>query len=581
MKKMRSGKILIKLLKQGEPEPIINATVVIGKGDSSRTYLTDGDGRIEIPCDAPPMQLSFLPRSVTRPYSLCDLLISAPKINDIHMIACQVFPEVVTLLNCEVQPLINGMVKKKSTIRIPVHGLWAENPNNRDGGIYIGTFPAVNKKTYNINDHENFSYEFITLHLGRENDEAMNKTISFADYIKNVASGMFYPTWSKEALCACILSVITKAKNRIHTRYYRNLGYPFDIAIEKDLLYFEGRMLFAPICEIAEELLGQTILTEKELTFSPWQNLLLAQKGFTAEEILKYIHGNDIRIVKNEGSQSALFTEPLKKGSIKSEVKTMQQLLNRIALQYPSIPVIREAEGCFGANSEASVKVYQRLFGLPETGCVDAITWQSIVFVSGVLGKYAAKNNESKEQSNKNTEKVTLFGDNGDAVIRLQHLINRVSRICGEKLIKPVDVNGTFDENTRESITTYQKYKNLPKSGVCDHETLRCLNREIEKESSAQEKKYPGTPVVREAEGDQVVYLQNALNAVYEKLFGKSVLEVDGIFGEETQKLVVKTQELFGLEQNGLVDEKTWNAILNEQERITNTDLQTGYCAEG
>ena len=37
--------------------------------------------------------------------------------------------------------------------------------------------------------------ETITVHLGRPNESAQNVTVSFRDYIANVASSEVYPTW--------------------------------------------------------------------------------------------------------------------------------------------------------------------------------------------------------------------------------------------------------------------------------------------------------------------------------------------------------------------------------------------------
>jgi peptidoglycan hydrolase-like amidase len=44
----------------------------------------------------------------------------------------------------------------------------------------------------------------ITVHLGRPDDNAENVTVSFSDYIKNVASSEIYPTWPENAIRANI-----------------------------------------------------------------------------------------------------------------------------------------------------------------------------------------------------------------------------------------------------------------------------------------------------------------------------------------------------------------------------------------
>ena len=69
----------------------------------------------------------------------------------------------------------------------------------------------------------------ITVHLGTPTSDAANVTVSFADYVKNVASSEIYPTWEESALRANILAITSYALNRIYTEYYRSRGYDFDI----------------------------------------------------------------------------------------------------------------------------------------------------------------------------------------------------------------------------------------------------------------------------------------------------------------------------------------------------------------
>ena len=71
--------------------------------------------------------------------------------------------------------------------------------------------------------------ENIVVHLGSPNENAENVTVSFPDYVKNVASSEIYPGWPREALKANILAQISVALNRVYTEYYRSRGKPFDI----------------------------------------------------------------------------------------------------------------------------------------------------------------------------------------------------------------------------------------------------------------------------------------------------------------------------------------------------------------
>ena len=64
----------------------------------------------------------------------------------------------------------------------------------------------------------------ITVHMGPADQWAENVTVSFPEYIKNVASSEVYPTWSESALRANILAQISFALNRVYTAYYRSRG---------------------------------------------------------------------------------------------------------------------------------------------------------------------------------------------------------------------------------------------------------------------------------------------------------------------------------------------------------------------
>lgn len=59
----------------------------------------------------------------------------------------------------------------------------------------------------------------ITVHLGAPGSSASNVTVSFSDYVKNVASCEIYPTWPASALRANIYAIMTFALNRVYTEW--------------------------------------------------------------------------------------------------------------------------------------------------------------------------------------------------------------------------------------------------------------------------------------------------------------------------------------------------------------------------
>ena len=67
----------------------------------------------------------------------------------------------------------------------------------------------------------------------------------------------------------------------------------------------------------------------------------------------------------------------LKLGSEAPEVEVLQEYLNALAETYPEIPRVG-VTGYFGTQTEAAVLAFERLFGLPQNGVVEATVWNAI-----------------------------------------------------------------------------------------------------------------------------------------------------------------------------------------------------------
>ena len=65
--------------------------------------------------------------------------------------------------------------------------------------------------------------EFITVHLGRPDQPAENIRVSFADYIKNVASSEIYANWPESTIVANVLAIMSFTMNRVYTEWYRHI----------------------------------------------------------------------------------------------------------------------------------------------------------------------------------------------------------------------------------------------------------------------------------------------------------------------------------------------------------------------
>ena len=64
-------------------------------------------------------------------------------------------------------------------------------------------------------------------------------------------------------------------------------------------------------------------------------------------------------------------------GSSGEKVRQLQNQLNRIAQNYPAIPIIA-ADGIYGPETAKAVRAFQKIFNLEQTGVTDYPTWYSI-----------------------------------------------------------------------------------------------------------------------------------------------------------------------------------------------------------
>ncbi|MBQ2770905.1 MAG: peptidoglycan-binding protein, partial [Clostridia bacterium] len=240
----------------------------------------------------------------------------------------------------------------------------------------------------------------ITVHLGAPDAPARNVTLSFSDYIKNVASSEIYPTWEVAALRANIFAQISYALNRVYTEFYRSRGYPFDITSSTayDQKFIEGRNIFENIDRLVSSIFdsylrrqgfieplaakycnGTTVTCQG---LSQWGSEYQARAGNSDIQILRNYYGNDIELVTDVPVRGLTESYPgfaLRRGSRGREVQIVQTMLNRISQNYPSIPKNKTVDGIFGEITEQAITRFQRIFNLAPDGVVGRATWYKMV----------------------------------------------------------------------------------------------------------------------------------------------------------------------------------------------------------
>lgn len=331
----------------------------------------------------------------------------------------------------------------------------------------------------------------ITVHLGPPASNAGNVTLSFADYVKNVASSEIYPTWDESALRANILAIVSFALNRVYTEFYRSRGYDFDITSSTafDQAFVNGRSYFDNVSALVDDLFndylrrpsfveplaakfcnGTTVTCEG---LSQWGSQNLAQQGYNSEQILKSYYG-DIEIVQNapiRGNTSSYPGTPLRVGSTGPNVVILQASLNRISQNYPAIPKIPAADGIFGSKTESSVKAFQRIFGLTPDGIVGPATWYEAVRLYTAVTNLSELRSQGQQFYSISWAAPGALqpGDTGEKVKQLQYMLSILSSYIPG--IPPLTLDGIYGKATTAAVLAAQRRFRLPETGTVDAET--------------------------------------------------------------------------------------------------------------
>lgn len=340
-----------------------------------------------------------------------------------------------------------------------------------------------------------FIPEQITVHLGSPSSSAPNVTVSFSDYIKNVASSEIYPTWDESALRANILAIVSFALNRVYTEFYRSRGYDFDITNSTafDQYFVNGRSFFDNVSRIVDELFndylrrpgfveplaakfcnGTTVTCEG---LSQWGSQNLAQQGYDTNQIIRSYYGN-VETVLNapiSGNQPSYPGTPLRVGSTGPNVVIIQTELNRISQNYPAIPKIPVVDGVFGSRTESAVRKFQEVFNLTADGIVGKATWYALVRLYTAVTRLGELRSLGQQfyAINWSPPGGLQPGDTGDKVKLLQYMLSVLSEYIPS--IPPVSVDGVYGTATRAAVLAVQRRFRLPETGTVGTQTWNAI----------------------------------------------------------------------------------------------------------
>ncbi|MDD3393047.1 MAG: peptidoglycan-binding protein [Anaerotignum sp.] len=352
-----------------------------------------------IPLSAPPLEYS-MEYDMPRPFNEYNVRVTLSDYKEANINNVQIFPETTAVQEVALTPTF-------SDINIPYPVLYGDFPPKiPESEIKKLPFPSNQ-----VILPQPIIPSIIVVHDGRPEDaSAANYTVAFKDYIKNVASSEIYATWPTETLKANIHVILSFTLNRVYTEWYRGKGYNFTITNSTafDQAFTFGRNIFQEVSNVVDEIfttyiakpeIRQPLFTQycdgkkviREGWLSQWGSKTLGDQGLNALQILRNYYGSNVFIEEAEkvdGIPMSFPGTPLKVGSVGESVKTIQEQLNVIARNYPLIPRLIE-DGEYGTVTAESVKVFQQIFNLPQTGEVNYPTWYKISDVFAAIQKLA------------------------------------------------------------------------------------------------------------------------------------------------------------------------------------------------
>ena len=407
------GYLQVDVVNEENNFPVTDAVVTVqepGEGGRILEELpTDQSGQTEqLELAAPDMALSLESQNTIRPYSVYNLKISAPGYEDAEITGTEILPGVTAIQPVRLRP-VKVSASETETVRIPGHTLYETYPPKiaetevkpvRESGEIVLSRVVVPQT--------------VVVHDGVPTDRsAKDYYVPYRDYIKNVASSEIYATWPQSSIVANVLAIMSFTLNRVYTEWYRNQGYDFTITSSTafDHKWIYGRDIFDTIAVVVDDIFDsylsrpdvkQPILTQycdgKKVScpgwMTQWGSCALGEQGYSPMEILRNFYGSDLYINTAEQISGIPASYPgteLSTGSRGDKVRQLQEQLDAIATVYTAVPSLTP-DGIYGPATERSVKAFQSIFGLPQTGTVDFATWYKISHIYVAITRIAELN---------------------------------------------------------------------------------------------------------------------------------------------------------------------------------------------
>lgn len=596
---MAEGFFLVRTTLYNEAMPIQNARIYIRGSSENRFgaynpdldassqnydfYLISGsDGKTPtVTLEAPDSQNSFESELSASAYSLYDVYVERDGFVPIFVRGVQIYPGITSELPLDMEPFVTGFPEGLVRLfEVPENAVSEPVERERqqeNGGIITDVLPEL------------VIPSSIVVHLGVPDDaNAENLTVSFTDYIKNVASSEIFPTWDEAAIRANILAQISLTLNRIYTEWYPSRGYPFQItnSTRYDQAFVKGRNIYDNISLIVDDIFNNFIRREGNYEplfaqycdgirtscegMSQWGSQRLAEQGYDSFSILQNYYGNDIELASTENiadSPSSYPGTPLRIGDVGENVLTVQIQLDRIRRDYPLIPRINRLNGRFNDETQSAVRVFQEIFDLTPDGVVGKATWYNIARIYTAVTRLGEITSEGTSTfiPDEPPNVVLSVGDSGSEVRLVQYILEYLSFFFPSIPILTID--GYFGSGTENSVKGFQQTFGLDADGIVGEETWRLLYRtssEISNGLSAinENQDYPGAVLRVGSTGEGVELMKKYYNRIASFYGNLPTVAENSDFDAEFENAIKDFQSRYGLEPDGVIGALTWTRIV-------------------
>ncbi len=387
---MGKGLLHIQVFADNYAQPLRDAEVTVLIGQTSVSVLTDGDGRAEpLQLNCPDRALTMSRQTQQRPYEVCEVRVERSGLRTTYIEGVQIFDGSVALQNVILQSAPSEGAPPE-TVRIPDHLLWGRYPNRVPESRIPGYVNASQRPNIPrlVGVHD-------ALPACRH---APCYRVSFLEYVKNIAAGLIYPTWPREAVQALVTGLVTATLCRIDAQTAAGADYMLTSAPQHDFVFMPGRNHFGNIAEVVDEVFW--LYLRKETSLAPlfvylptqnqpvttphvlpvWDVLALAQTGLNVLAILKRLLGEEIALEEVGAVEWLERPRPaysLRMGMCNEHIRLLQMELSLLATCFPSLLPL-EINGCYDEKTVQAVKAFQGLFERKPTGAVEPGDWYRI-----------------------------------------------------------------------------------------------------------------------------------------------------------------------------------------------------------